>query len=279
MSSFLHSIRWRVQVWHGLMLLVAIVAFCLTAHRLAWGYQFHRIDRSLTQADRTLFHVMMESSKTEAAPEEASKGPSFSFGKLSERLHAGQVKLPPENVAYFSSREPGFAYFSMRDPDGRILFESPNAPKDIVFPSEISGESGEEQRTYKQRRELLRKTPDGIRSIVGVDISPEIEEMGRFAWSLSAVGVGVWLLGLLGGWWLAGRAIKPISTISSTATRIAEGNLAERISTDGTDSELDQLSRVLNHTFDRLNRSFERQKQFTADASHELRTPVTILLS
>jgi heavy metal sensor kinase len=106
-----------------------------------------------------------------------------------------------------------------------------------------------------------------------------LEELRRFALSLAASGLGVWLLGLLGGWWLAGRAIKPIATISATATRIAEGNLEQRISTDGTESEFDQLSRVLNDTFDRLHSVLKQQKQFTADASHELRTPVTILLS
>jgi signal transduction histidine kinase len=118
-----------------------------------------------------------------------------------------------------------------------------------------------------------------LRSIIGHDIHIELEEKHRFGWSLGASDCALWLIGLLGGWWLAGKAIRPIQSISQTATRIADGNLSERINTTGTDSELDQLSHVLNHTFNRLNATLEQQRQFTSDASHELRPPLTILLS
>jgi two-component system, OmpR family, sensor kinase len=85
------------------------------------------------------------------------------------------------------------------------------------------------------------------------------------------------MLGLIVGWWLAGRALRPIQTISQTASRISEGNLEERIDVAGGASELDQLGHVLNRTFDRLQAALERQRQFTADVAHELRTPITIL--
>ena len=96
---------------------------------------------------------------------------------------------------------------------------------------------------------------------------------------ITAAGALLWSLGLLGGWWLAGRAIQPIETISRTASRIAGGRLSERIDIAGTDNELTRLSQVLNDTFDRLAAGIERQRTFTADASHELRTPLTVILS
>jgi len=84
---------------------------------------------------------------------------------------------------------------------------------------------------------------------------------------------------LAGGWWLATRAIRPIETISATAQKITAGNLAERVPLSETDSELGQLAQVLNTSFDRLQAALARQAQFTADASHELRTPVSVILS
>jgi signal transduction histidine kinase len=89
----------------------------------------------------------------------------------------------------------------------------------------------------------------------------------------------VLLLGLGGGWWLSARAIRPLDAITATAVRIADGRLDERIDVADTDSELGQLATVLNSTFARLELSFAQQAQFTADAAHELRTPVSVIIS
>ncbi|QDU34769.1 Sensor kinase CusS [Poriferisphaera corsica] len=85
--------------------------------------------------------------------------------------------------------------------------------------------------------------------------------------------------GLLGGWWLTGRAIEPINKISNTARTISASNLDQRIDLEKTEDELGQLALVLNQMFDRLKGSFDQQNQFIADASHELRTPLAILVS
>ena len=79
-------------------------------------------------------------------------------------------------------------------------------------------------------------------------------------------------------WWTA-RALRPIADISATAARISTGDLAQRIHTADTDSELGQLAGVLNDTFAHLQAAFARQAQFTADAAHELRTPVSVVLT
>jgi heavy metal sensor kinase len=92
-------------------------------------------------------------------------------------------------------------------------------------------------------------------------------------------GTTVLLLGLVGGWWVATRAIRPIETISATAVKIAAGDFAQRINAADTDSELGRLAGVLNSTFARLEAAFAQQAQFTSDASHELRTPVSVILT
>jgi heavy metal sensor kinase len=128
-------------------------------------------------------------------------------------------------------------------------------------------------------RELILVTPPGPLILVGRSIAPELAELRRAAWMLTSVGGMILLIGLAGGWWLASRAIRPIDDISAAAARIADGDLSQRISTADTESELGQLTAVLNSTFTRLENAFVRQQQFTADAAHELRTPVSVILT
>lgn len=84
---------------------------------------------------------------------------------------------------------------------------------------------------------------------------------------------------MAGGWWVATRAIRPIEEISATAVKIAGGDLSQRINASDTESELGRLAGVLNSTFARLDAAFANQVRFTSDASHELRTPVSVILS
>jgi two-component system, OmpR family, sensor kinase len=268
MSSFLHSIRWRIQAWHGVILFLAIGAFCVTAYHFAWDHQMRRVDRELQDSERLFIRTLMEYGRQPGEPPVAPE-------KLAQSLRAREITLPPAVADQFT----GATYYSLRDRDGTPLLESPNLPANIVHLGIPQDGFIEETRAVGNRRESLRGSARGFSSVFGRDITREISDMHRFGWLLAGSGLGVWFLGLLGGWWLAGRAIKPIATISRTASRIAEGNLADRIDTTGNDSELDQLSLVLNQTFERLHSAFERQRQFTADASHELRTPLTILLA
>ena len=96
---------------------------------------------------------------------------------------------------------------------------------------------------------------------------------------LAGVGGVILVLGLAGGWWLAGRAIRPIDDISATAAKISAGDLSQRINAADTESELGRLAGVLNSTFARLETAFAQQRQFTSDAAHELRTPVAVILT
>ena len=122
------------------------------------------------------------------------------------------------------------------------------------------------------------QTPPGESLLVGRSIEPDLAELRQFAWTLAGIGGVVLLCGLAGGWVLASRAIRPISDISATAVKIAGGDLSQRIDAADTENELGRLAGVLNSTFARLEASFAQQGQFTADAAHELRTPVSVLL-
>ena len=99
------------------------------------------------------------------------------------------------------------------------------------------------------------------------------------ALKLAGVGGVILFFGLIGGGWLVSRAIKPINEISATAAKISAGDLSQRINVAEAESELGQLAAVLNSTFARLETAFAQQKQFASDAAHELRTPVSVILT
>jgi len=79
-----------------------------------------------------------------------------------------------------------------------------------------------------------------------------------------------------GGFFMAGRVLKPVERIRQTAQEIGESDLSQRIEVDSED-ELGRLASTLNQMIGRLDAAFSRQRQFTADASHELRTPLAIV--
>jgi signal transduction histidine kinase len=90
------------------------------------------------------------------------------------------------------------------------------------------------------------------------------------ALALMAV-LSLWL-----GWVIAGRALRPLRTITDTARDISASNLHRRLDLDGPDDELKQLGATFDGLLGRLETSFEAQRQFVANASHELRTPLTL---
>jgi signal transduction histidine kinase len=93
--------------------------------------------------------------------------------------------------------------------------------------------------------------------------------------SLAALGVvGVAAAAL--GWWVAGRALRPLQQITGTARRVADRNLHERIDLDGPKDEIKDLADTFDAMLERLDRAFDSQRRFVANASHELRTPLTI---
>lgn len=89
--------------------------------------------------------------------------------------------------------------------------------------------------------------------------------------ALAAVAV----LALLAGWLVAGRMLRPIRTITRTARRISSTSLHERLALGGPEDELKELGDTLDDLFARLEAAFEAQRRFVANASHELRTPIT----
>jgi signal transduction histidine kinase len=78
------------------------------------------------------------------------------------------------------------------------------------------------------------------------------------------------------GWLLAGRALRPLAQVTATARRVADRSLHERIALEGPDDEIRDLADTFDAMLERLDRAFDSQGRFVANASHELRTPLAI---
>lgn len=113
--------------------------------------------------------------------------------------------------------------------------------------------------------------------LAGLDCSAVDDEMERLRNWLLVILPGALLLVGAGGWVVAGRAILPLREMAASAELVTAKGLNQRISASQAAPEISRLVQVLNRMMDRLEASFRQATRFTADASHELKTPLTIM--
>jgi signal transduction histidine kinase len=121
----------------------------------------------------------------------------------------------------------------------------------------------------KQIQSVTARANAQIAAVKGKQLSRLLTE--------SAIALGIMALASIGlGWLMAGRALRPVRTMSTRARGISERNLHERLSLEGPDDELKELAETFDGLLGRLESAFESQRGFVANASHELRTPITL---
>jgi signal transduction histidine kinase len=120
---------------------------------------------------------------------------------------------------------------------------------------------------YRRLETLLREAAAGLRS----DALHALLVQSILAFA----GMAVLCFGL--GWVVAGRALRPLKTITGTARRLSETTLHERIDLQGPKDELKELADTFDEMLARLDAAFDGQRRFVANASHELRTPLSII--
>jgi heavy metal sensor kinase len=294
------SIKWRLQIWYGLILVVVLAGFGFTAYRLERNQQLSRIDNELHQRVGVLANALRRPPPrgTDGNGQPFDRPPPGQFpgdGPPGQNPRSpNEFHLPPEDAGLFDTNDPNNFYFIIQSRDGEEIALSPNQPPGEYFGiekfflkinsrasklPEISSRPPPVAYSFGVFRNTIETLPPGEIILVGCSIATELKELRLTALKLAGIGGIILFFGLAGGWWIASRAIKPIGEISSTAVKISAGDLSQRISIAETENELGQLAAVLNSTFARLEAAFAQQQQFTSDAAHELRTPVSVILT
>ncbi len=112
---------------------------------------------------------------------------------------------------------------------------------------------------------------------VSRSLMPIIESLNKFKLILFISIPAYILLSILGGLFLAKRALHPIDSITKTARAIGQGNINQRLKLPKVKDEVGRLAETFDEMLDKIEATFKKERQFTTDASHELRTPITII--
>jgi heavy metal sensor kinase len=262
----LRSIRARLTFWYTSLLTVTLLVLGGSAYGLLSYSLSHEVDAALNGVATTLV----------------------------ERSHGDSANIPPAEIEEMFRRFFGFSpwdrYYQMFDPLGHGDPRESKSPQQRpplsreAFTNASQGiptfETVDGLGAYPVRL-LTMPVMEGRRVInliqVGMSLQSVSETRVRFLLIMGGLLPVALLLAGIGGWLLARRALQPVARMTEAAQRIGAEHLTERVAETGTGDELDQLAKTLNQMLSRLDAAFSQIRQFSASASHELQTPLTIL--
>ena len=179
--------------------------------------------------------------------------------------------------------EEGFA--QVLDADGRVLDSTGGQRDAALSPAERERVEGGGELLVERRvpgvegatRVLARARAGSEVVVVGQSLDDRDETLASLVTSFVFGGPIAVLLAALLGYLLAAAGLRPVEAMRRRAGEISLGNEQERLPLPPARDEVRRLGETLNEMLDRLRRSFERERRFVADASHELRTPVAVI--
>ncbi|HXN52060.1 MAG TPA: ATP-binding protein [Candidatus Acidoferrum sp.] len=269
----LDSVRVRLTLWYTGLLALFLVLLSLITYFIFWRSTLQRTDSSLAELSEafltTVQAEMLDShgpdapklATQEAIVEHRFRDHVFAVVDSKGSLLASSQDLPDESspTALLSSA-----------PFRKLIEESSSA--DRVFQNVKGGRSG--YRAFVRKFPLKGQT---YTLVILQSLHPQnemLEEVRQtFAW---VIPIAI-LLASMGGYFLARKSLAPVVAMSSQAGRISAENLHERLPIQNAKDELGRLAASFNELLERVDQSFERQRRFMSDASHELRTPAAIL--
>ena len=242
-------LRWKLALYAALLALAATIAGAATTWTVMRHEEIAAFDRRLSMDAHELFRDVEHFQR-----DPASRGHLFNeiFVPLALRNRLIEVT----------------------DAEGNMLYLSPGLREPL---------SGDGIRDFHTRRiggrsvRMGEFTENGMTLRVGAELK-EINQIERdiFRGMLVAVPT-VLIVIVIGGRWVASKAIAPVEEIRQAAAKITAQSLDQRLPVPPTGDEIAGLIGVLNAAFDRLQRSFEQSARFSADASHHLKTPIAVL--
>ena len=255
------SIRVRLTAWYLSMLALGLAVFGVGSWFAMRASAFHTIDEELEDRIRGVEKFMQI--------QIASLSPIEIRDEFREHSVLG----------------PGGDLFQVCDEKGEWLYRSAvleNSQVTIRRPDQLGKEAVFENLVvqgtpvrFATRRVVVNNQPYAIQ--VAAPLNEFYEALERFRLILW-LSVPLLLIGAtVGGYWISRRALKPVDQITTAAESISIRNLSDRLEVPNTADELQRLSETLNRMLARLNSSVQRMSQFTADASHELRAPISLI--
>jgi heavy metal sensor kinase len=262
----LSSLRVKLTLWYVLILAILLISFS--------GFLYLTLSKSLYRDVDNKLRSLAEL----IASESDSPLSKFGFGNIDQTLEAS-MNLKPVGK-----------FIQVLDESGNIGRKSDNL-KNIQLPISLSvlKNASQGQITFETNWffgnaplriitfPVLEK--HHVTKIVQVASSLEdVEDALNTLFIILIIAVPFALLvAILGGQFLASKALKPVDQITRTARIITSQNLNQRIEPPRVKDEISRLIETFNEMISRLDRSFRQVKQFSTDASHELKTPLTIL--
>jgi len=174
-------------------------------------------------------------------------------------------------------------YLELSTADGDLIYRSEFLQRHPLIKSPPIGrrESAENRRIdgrpLRFLVQQLQVNGHSYAALIGAETGDVLETLSLFRAYLLMFAPALFLLAALGGYWLSRKALSPVDAIVSSAREISGSNLNARLQNLETGDELQRLSDTLNEMLARIEAAFLRITEFTADASHELRTPVSLI--
>ncbi len=273
------SIRARLTAWNGLVLVFILLVFAVAAYIFLRQVTLAQVDRSLLQQMRAS-SVAAHEAESQNQPDSAAMK-----GLIRELEEVGLVVTIPVAVsnavvtapARFEGPARSTADSALSGPsavmDWTDLKNKLHAARGSDAPFTVRGPHGglrvgtQSVRVASRQILLVSSQPLGEAS--------ELLETAQWA-ALIALPIAL-LLSLASGYALARRALAPVASMTEEAKSIGGRNLHERLTVRNPHDELGQLAVTFNNVLERVDAAMEQQRRFTADASHELRTPIALI--